>query len=213
MQEQIQIKSARSRKRKRRRMGSQKKVIGKASRTLSDFSIRDYMLGEVLFKSLGIHVYMLCRKGWNEINSITDLRNELGLCSDVIDSSDVCNVFEICRRKNALRDIKLVPHLVGKVFNLHNFSLNQYLCLKNKRLVQKKFPSIAHEIDMRLKDRVHQLRSSRKDKSNSFCLNRFGFIPNIEKTIEENMKLVLEQRPEACYFTITWHSMIYHAIK
>ena len=66
--------------------------------------------------------------------------------------------------------------------------------------MQKKFPSIAHEMVRTLKDRLHNFRASRKDKSDSFCMNRFGFIPNVDKTIEENMKLALEQRPAAVYF-------------
>ena len=175
----------------------------------SDFRIRDYMLGEVLFKTLGINVYLLCRKGWNEINSVTDLQIELDLGADCIGNSNVRNFSEIYSRKNVLSDIKLVPHLVVKMSNLNNFSLNQYLYLKHKRLVQMKYPSIAHEVEMRLKVRVQQFRSSRRDKSHSFCLNRFGFIPNVEKSIEENMKLVLEQRTAACYFN-ECNNMAFH---
>ena len=163
----------------------------------SDFRIRDYVLAEVLFKTLGINVYLLSRKRWNEINSVTDLQIDLGLCTDCIGNSDVRNFYEIYSRKNVLSDIKLVPHLVGKMSNLNNSSLNQYLYLKHKRLVQMKHPSIAHEVEARLKVRVQQFRSSQKDKTHSFCLNRFGFIPNVEKLIEENMKLVLEQMTAA----------------
>ena len=76
--------------------------------------MRDYALGEVLLKSLGINICMLHSKGWNEVSIIADLRNELCLSSDVVDSFDSCDAFEICCRKNALRDVKLEPRLVGK---------------------------------------------------------------------------------------------------
>ena len=148
-----------------------KEVIGEESRTSSDFRMRDCTLGEVLIKLLVINICMLRRKGWNEVSIIADLWNELCLCSDAVDA------FEICCRK-------LAPCLVGKSFNLHDFSLNQCLCIKSKLLVQKKHPSIAHEIEMRIKDRVHQLSSSRKHKSNVFCLSRFRFMPIIGKQLK-----------------------------
>ena len=95
-------------------MDSHSKVMKESLDAPSDFRIRDYMLGEVLFKKLGINVYLLCRKGRNEIISVSDLQIELGLCTDCIDNSDVRNFSKICSRKNVLSDIKLVPHLVGK---------------------------------------------------------------------------------------------------
>ena len=166
----------------------------------SDFRIRDYLLGEVLFDVLGINIYMLGKTSCIDVNNIEDLQVRLGLCSEVSVSVDNYNVFDNCPQENVLRDIKLVPQLVGNISHLNNFSLNQYLHRKHKRLVEKRFPSIAHDMFKTVTDRLHDFRISRKEKSDRFCMNRFGFIPNIDKTIEENMKLALEQRPAAVYF-------------
>ena len=166
----------------------------------SDFRIRDYLLGEVLFNVLGINIYMLGRTSCIEINNIEELQVGLGSCSADTVNFDICNVFENCPKEKIIRDTKLVPQLVGNMFNLNNFSLNQCLYQKHKRLVEKRFPSIAHDMVRTLTDRLHNFRTSRKDKSDRFCMNRFGFIPNIDKTIEENMKLALEQRPAAVCF-------------
>ena len=47
---------------------------------------------------------------------------------------------------------------------------------------------------------MQNLRHSSEDKSNAFFMKRFGCIPNIEKFIEENKKIVLKQRAEAVHF-------------
>ena len=49
----------------------------------SDFRIRDYLLGEVLFNVLGMNVCMLSRTSCIEINNIEELQVGLGSCSAV----------------------------------------------------------------------------------------------------------------------------------
>ena len=71
----------------------------------SDFRIRDYLLGEVLFNVLGINIYMLGRTSCIEINNIEELQVRLGLCSEVPVQGDVCNVFEHCPKENILRNM------------------------------------------------------------------------------------------------------------
>ena len=44
----------------------------------SDFRIRDYLLGEVLFNVLGVNIYMLGRTSCIEINNIEELQVRLG---------------------------------------------------------------------------------------------------------------------------------------
>ena len=56
--------------------------------TPSDIRIRDYGLGEVLFKSFGSNAHIMQGKWWGEINSIKDLRIDLCLKSDISDSYD-----------------------------------------------------------------------------------------------------------------------------
>ena len=112
--------------------------------TPSDFRIRDHGLGYVLLKSLGFNIYMLQRKWQGEINSIEDLRLDLGLKSDVSNNYDV---FDGNHRENGVKDIKLVPHLVGNAFNLNCFCLKHYHYLKRKLLVKKKYPTITREIE------------------------------------------------------------------
>ena len=101
----------------------------------SDFRIRDYLLGEVLFNVLGINICVLSRTSCIEINNIEELQIGLGLCDAVPVRVNACNVFENCPEEKILRDIKLVPQLVGNMSNLNNFSLNQYLYQKHKCLI------------------------------------------------------------------------------
>ena len=81
-------KSSRSRKRRRKRLATKQKEDVEGTQKPSDFRIRDYELGGVLFKSLGFNIYMLQRKLWGDMNSIEDLRIDLGLKSHNSDSYD-----------------------------------------------------------------------------------------------------------------------------
>ena len=63
--------------------------------------------------------------------------------------------------------------------------------------MQKKHPSIARETEERHKEKTQSTRYSREDKSNNFCMKRFGFTPNIDKSVEENKNVVLKQRTAA----------------
>ena len=77
----------------------------------SDFRIRDYGLGGVLFKPFGFNMCVLHRKWWSEINSIEDLKICLCLGSDI---SDSYNVFDDNVGENAFKNLNLVPNLVEK---------------------------------------------------------------------------------------------------
>ena len=140
---------------------------------------------------------MLQGKWWGDINSIEDLRIDLCLKSGLSDSHDV---FDDNLVNNTVKDIKLVPHLVGNEFNLNIYSLKHYHYLKSKLLAQKKFLSITRENKERHKEKMQSMRCSREDNSNAFCMKRFGFIPNIDESVEENKKMVLKQRTAAACF-------------
>ena len=129
-----------------------------------------------------------------------DLRIGLGLKSDVSDSYDV---FDGNRGENTVKDIKLIPHLVGNEFNLNSFILKHYHYLKSKFLVQKKYPNITREIEERHKEMMQSMRCSREEKSNIFCMKSFGLkhyhyfkskllaqkkYPTIAREIEERHK-------------------------
>ena len=162
-------------------MATQQAEEVEGRQTPSDFRIRDYGLEEVFFKSLGFNIYVLQRKLWGEINSIGDLKKDSCLGSDVMDSYNVC---DDNFGDNSFKNLNLVQHLVGKDFNLSIFSLKHYHYLKSKLLVQKKYSSIAREIEENQKKRIQNLRYSREEKSNKYCMKRFGFIPNVDKSVE-----------------------------
>ena len=44
------------------------------------------------------------------------------------------------------------------------------------------------------------MRYSLEDKSNTFCMKRVDFTQNIDKSVEENKKMVMKQRKVAVYF-------------
>ena len=130
-------------------MATQQTEEVEGAQTPSDFRVRDYGLGEVLFRYLGFNVCMLHRKWWGEVNSSEELSIDLGLKSDISDSYDV---FDGNRVENAVKDTKLVPRLVGNELNLNSFSLKHYHYLKRKMLVQKKYLTIGHKIEERHKE-------------------------------------------------------------
>ena len=64
--------------------------------------------------------------------------------------------------------------------------------------MQKKRPSMIHKIGTRQKKMLNSTQCSREDKTNLFCMKRF--LPDVNKSVEEDMREVLRRRIAAMCF-------------
>ena len=70
--------------------------------------------------------------------------------------------------RDSFDEIKLRERLVKKKNKLNSFRFKCNNYHKTKRLVQKKYPEIVHEIETRKKGRLNSMRLSREARSNFF---------------------------------------------
>ena len=160
-------KSARSRKKLRERIASHKSEEVVEVKVPSDFRLRDYVLGEFLFMSLGFDIHMLQGKWWGKFNSIEDLLLEFKLNREKSSSHDVAKGDF---GENTYDEIKLREQLVEKKDNLNSFRFKHYHYHKIKHSVQKECPSIARDIVTQKKKRLDNTRCSWQAKTSMFCL-------------------------------------------
>ena len=104
-------------------MASQKSEEVAEVKAPSDFRLRDYVLGEVLFMSLGFDIHMLQGKWWGEFNSIEDLLLEFKLNCEKNSSHDVAKGDF---GENTYDEIKLREQSVEKKNNLNSFIFKHY---------------------------------------------------------------------------------------
>ena len=66
--------------------------------------------------------------------------------------------------------------------------------------MQTKRPPIVHEVETKQKDRSNRMCLSKEANIHWFCIKKFGFMSNVEKPVEENMKKVIKHVMSAACF-------------
>ena len=149
------------------------------SETPSYFRVRDCMLGEIVFVSLGFNIYTLQERGFNEVDIIVDFLKEFNVMCKRGDSYDITkDLFE----EDAFNEIKLREKLVKRRNKLNRFSCTCNRFNKSKKILQKKCHSIVREIETKQKDKLNNsMWFSREVKTNLVFVKKFCFTPDVEK--------------------------------
>ena len=147
--------------------------------TPSYFRVRDCMLGEIVFVSLGFNIYTLQERGFNEVDIIVDFLKEFNVMCKRGDSYDITkDLFE----EDAFNEIKLREKLVKRRNKLNRFSCTCNRFNKSKKILQKKCHSIVREIETKQKDKLNNsMWFSREVKTNLVFVKKFCFTPDVEK--------------------------------